>query len=53
MSKTADEIEEQKRLFYVGLTRAKRYLFYVTDDSGCARKGPSRFLRERDGIGVC
>jgi len=52
-AKTADEIEEQKRLFYVGLTRAKRYLLYVTDDSGSARKGPSRFLRARDGIGVC
>jgi ATP-dependent DNA helicase UvrD/PcrA len=43
-ARTADEIEETKRLFYVGLTRAKRYLLYVTDDS--ARNGPSRFLRE-------
>ena len=52
-AKTTDEIEEQKRLFYVGLTRAKRYLLYVTDDSGLARNGPSRFLRAEDGVGVC
>ncbi len=43
-SRSADEIEEHKRLFYVGVTRARRFLLYVTDKSG--RKGPSRFLRE-------
>lgn len=48
-SKTADDFAEQKRLFYVGLTRAKRYLLYVTDDSG--RQGPSRFLLAEDGVG--
>lgn len=48
-SKTADDFAEQKRLFYVGLTRAKRYLLYVTDDSG--RHGPSRFLLAEDGVG--
>lgn len=40
--KTAEDVEEKKRLFYVGLTRAKRYLLYVTDRTG--RDGPSRFL---------
>lgn len=38
------EIEEQKRLFYVGITRPRRFLMYITDDSG--RNGPSRFLEE-------
>ncbi len=48
-SRTADDFAEQKRLFYVGVTRAKRYLLYVTDDSG--RYGPSRYLLEGDGVG--
>ncbi|MCB2147612.1 MAG: ATP-dependent helicase [Deltaproteobacteria bacterium] len=43
-AKTPDDIAEQKRLFYVGTTRAKRFLLYVTDDAG--RNGPSRFLQE-------
>jgi DNA helicase-2/ATP-dependent DNA helicase PcrA len=51
-AKTAPEIEEQKRLFYVGVTRAKRFLLYATDDSG-RRNGPSRFLRAGTGVGVC
>jgi DNA helicase-2/ATP-dependent DNA helicase PcrA len=45
------DVEEQKRLFYVGLTRAKRLLMYVTDDSG-ARSGPSRFLKIQTGLGL-
>lgn len=49
---TAEEIEAGKHLFYVGITRAKRLLLYVTDDSD-RRNGPSRFLREGTGIGVC
>ena len=48
-SRTADDFAEQKRLFYVGVTRAKRYLLYVTDDSG--RHGASRYLLEGDGVG--
>jgi len=51
-AKSADEIEEAKRLFYVGVTRAIRYLLYVTDDSG-RRNGPSRFLQSGTGVGVC
>ena len=51
-AKTADEIEEAKRLFYVGVTRAIRYLLYVTDDSD-RRNGPSRFLQRGTGVGVC
>jgi DNA helicase-2/ATP-dependent DNA helicase PcrA len=43
-SKKVEEILEFKRLFYVGATRAKRFLMYVTDDSG--RNGSSRFLQE-------
>ena len=51
-AETAEDFEEAKRLFYVGVTRAKRFLLYVTDDSG-QRKGPSRFLRVGTGVGVC
>ena len=46
------EVEEAKRLFYVGVTRAKRFLMYVTDDSD-RRNGPSRFLLDGTGVGVC
>lgn len=51
-AETAEEFEEAKRLFYVGVTRAKRFLLYVTDDSG-RRNGPSRFLYAGTGVGVC
>src|SRR5260370_41539979 len=50
-ARTAEDIEEAKRLFYVGVTRAKRFLLYVTDDSGL-RNGPSRFLRAGTGVGA-
>jgi len=51
-ARTHDQIEEQKRLFYVGVTRAKRLLFYATDNSD-RRNGPSRFLLTGSGVGVC
>jgi DNA helicase-2/ATP-dependent DNA helicase PcrA len=46
------DIEEAKRLFYVGVTRAKRFPLYVTDASR-ERNTPSRFLRAETGVGVC
>jgi DNA helicase-2/ATP-dependent DNA helicase PcrA len=50
---TLDEIEEERRLFYVGMTRAKKYL-YITHSQyryiwgGTKLSTPSRFLRELD-----
>ncbi len=49
--RTDEQLEEAKRLFYVGVTRAQRYLLYVTDDTG-RRNGPTRFLRRDGGVGV-
>ncbi len=40
LAKAADEIAQERRLFYVGLTRAKRHLFVTWSGK------PSRFLRE-------
>jgi DNA helicase-2/ATP-dependent DNA helicase PcrA len=40
LAKAPDEIAEERRLFYVGLTRAKRHLFVTWSGK------PSRFLRE-------
>lgn len=51
-SKAASEIEEAKRLFYVGVTRAEEYLLYITDNSD-RRNGPTRFLRKGTGVGIC
>lgn len=50
-AKSVPEIEEQKRLFYVGVTRAKRVLLYATDQSD-RRNSVSRFLKAGSGIGV-
>lgn len=50
-AQTPDELAEAKRLFYVGVTRAKRLLLYVTDESN-PRNPPSRFL-QAEGVGVC
>ncbi len=45
-SMTQEEIEEERRMLYVAMTRAKEtlYLYYV--DGGEARKRKSRFLEE-------
>jgi DNA helicase-2/ATP-dependent DNA helicase PcrA len=48
----AKEIEEAKRLFYVGVTRARRLLMYVTDSSDY-RNRPTRFMQKGGGVGVC
>ncbi|MCR5102587.1 MAG: ATP-dependent helicase [Butyrivibrio sp.] len=43
-AKLAMDIEEERRLFYVAMTRSKQYLYFITDE-----KAPlSRFLRESD-----
>lgn len=49
---SAEEIAEAKRLFYVGITRAKRFLMYITDSSNRYNR-PSPFLRAGTGLGVC
>ena len=46
-----DELEEERRLFYVGITRAKQRLFLLRADSRAVRGAriysePSRFLEE-------
>ena len=42
-----EELEEERRLFYVALTRAKRYLWLGwIRKSRAGRREPSRFLRE-------
>lgn len=46
------EIEEAKRLFYVGVTRAEQFLLYVTDRSDL-RNRPTRFLQNHTGVGMC
>lgn len=51
-AKTAPAVEEQKRLFYVGVTRAMRLLLYSTDDTE-RRNGPFRFLIAGTGVGIC
>jgi DNA helicase-2/ATP-dependent DNA helicase PcrA len=39
---SVEEIDEARRLLYVAITRAKRLLIFVTDDS--EQRRPSRFL---------
>ncbi|WP_147155776.1 UvrD-helicase domain-containing protein [Reyranella soli] len=52
MSRTAEDFESAKRLFYVGVTRAEQFLMYITDTTD-SRNGPTRFLRKGTGVGVC
>jgi DNA helicase-2/ATP-dependent DNA helicase PcrA len=44
-SRTADDFDEQRRLFYVGITRARRFLLFATDSSD-RRNRASRFLAD-------
>lgn len=44
--KSMHMIEEERRLFYVGLTRARRYVSLLYIHSGAAGSKPSRFLQE-------
>lgn len=50
-ARSAEDFAEAKRLFYVGVTRAKRFLLYVTDSSD-TRSVPTRFLRVGTGVGI-
>lgn len=52
LASTQEDFDEAKRLFYVGVTRAKRFLLYITDSSH-SKNQPTRFLRTRTGVGMC
>jgi DNA helicase-2/ATP-dependent DNA helicase PcrA len=43
LAKTMEELDEAQRLFYVGLTRAEKYLLYAPDNRDY-RNRPSRFI---------
>lgn len=45
MARTAEAIDENRRSFYVGITRAEKVLLIASDYSD-RRNGPSRFLQE-------
>ena len=49
---TEVEIEEAKRLFYVGITRSKQILLYITDNAN-QRNVPSHFLSGIYGMAGC
>ncbi len=44
-SKTSAEIEEERRMFYVAMTRAKNTLCLVYHDGKTGKDAPSRFLK--------
>ena len=49
-AKTGEQIEEERRLFYVGVTRAKRELILTyREQEGDKKISPSRFLQEMQG----
>ena len=49
-AKTEEEVDEARRLLYVGVTRARKLLMYFTDFSD-NRNQPTRFLGD-DGLGL-
>lgn len=51
-AETVDQVEEARRLLYVGITRARRLLLLATDSSD-RRNRPSRFLSASYGLGHC
>ena len=51
-AKSTDELEEERRLLYVGMTRSKQSLYlYVPDTVRNKPSKPSRFLKELEEIG--
>ncbi|MBY3181345.1 hypothetical protein HFO24_06630 [Rhizobium laguerreae] len=48
--RNSDDVEAEKRLFYVGVTRAKKMLMYVSERDSRGDV-PSVFLG-RDGVGM-
>ena len=40
------QLEEERRLFYVGMTRAKNHLTLITVDEDDKKIKPSRFIEE-------
>ena len=51
-AQTSDEIDEERRLLYVGITRARKYLWFTWSDSrtagGRGKRRRSRFLDDID-----
>ena len=45
-SHTAEEIEEERRLLYVAVTRAKKHLYMFSVRNKTERIAPSRFLKD-------
>ena len=45
-SHTAEEIEEERRLLYVAMTRAKKHLYLFSVKNKTERIAPSRFLKD-------
>ena len=51
LAETKSKLEEERRLFYVAMTRAEKYLFLLRSKMSCVqgktiRTAPSRFLKE-------
>ena len=42
---TVEEVEEERRMFYVAMTRAKKELYLMADKGKTGKDAPSRFLK--------
>lgn len=52
LAKTANDREQERRLFYVAMTRARRYLYFIVNDSILGEvRNPSPYLAEM-GLGI-